>query len=175
MAHYAQIINNKVVNVIVLQDDDLKTLEILKKVEKGQWIQTSYNSKGGIHYLPDSNIPSGKDHLRYNYAIVGSVYDSEIDAFYLPEGPFPSWILNKKTYQWEAPISMPIDVVITGMWDEGTKSWETVPSPYPSWICVNNTWQPPIPAPAETGWEWDELDRMWYKAHPLVPDAEEEQ
>lgn len=174
MAHYAQIINNIVQQVVVIKDNDTKTLDSLKEHLGGQWIQTSYNSFGGVHYDSITKEPDNKNHIRYNFAGIGHVYDPENDAFYYPEPPFPSWTLNKTTYTWAAPIPIPTDVVTTGRWNEETQLWETIPSPYPSWICVNNTWQPPISAPAETGWDWDEEDKIWYKAHPLVPDIKEE-
>jgi hypothetical protein len=173
MAHYAQIIENKVKQIIVLKDNDTKTLQSLKNVHGGEWIKTSYNTRGGVHY-DKNNKPDGGLALRYNFACIDCAYDSEADAFYDDKQPFPSWTLSKETYLWNAPVPMPTNIVVLN-WNEETKSWITQPSPYPSWICVNNTWQPPIPKPEKIGWDWDEEDKIWYKANPLVPDAEEEQ
>lgn len=76
----------------------------------GEWIQTSYNTHGGIHYEPNSQTPredqSGA--LRYNYAGIGYIYDKEADAFYEPQ-PYPSWILDTTTYRWNAPVAYPTD------------------------------------------------------------------
>ena len=34
----------------------------------GTWKQTSFNSRNGVHYLPNSWTPSGLPHLRFNFA-----------------------------------------------------------------------------------------------------------
>ena len=51
MAHFALVENNLVVKVIVAEQEYINTLE-------GTWVQTSYNTRGGIHYQPDTNTPS---------------------------------------------------------------------------------------------------------------------
>jgi len=171
MAHYAQIDNNNiVVQVIKTNDNQQNTEQWLVETYGGKWIETSYNTKGNVHYAPNTNIPDGGVALRYNYAGVGYVYDQKADAFYDPNPPYPSWKLNKKTYTWVAPVKQPKNSVISG-WNETTQSWETVSSPYPSWIIVNGSWTSPTPQPALIGWTWDEDDKMWYRTGPLVPDV----
>ena len=114
MSHFAQIENGIVINVIVAEQDYIDTIS-------GTWVQTSYNTRGGIHYVPNSSPPVADDGiaLRYNFAGIGSNYDSTVDAFYGPQ-PLPSWILNTTTYLWEPPVPMP---TIGGpySWDETTK------------------------------------------------------
>lgn len=117
MAHFAKInFNTKLVErVIVAEQDYVNNLP-------GIWIQTSYNTRGGVHYLPDSNIPS-KDQskaLRKNYAGVGYTYDFVRDAFIAPS-PYPSWILNETTCVWESPIPRPTDRHY--LWDEENQQW----------------------------------------------------
>lgn len=107
MAHYAKIENDIVTNVIVAEEDFIQTLE-------GEWIQTSYNTKGGIHLL--DGIP-----LRKNYAGIGNHYDRVRDAFYEPQ-PFPSWNLDEESCQWEAPVPYPTDGESYG-WDEENLDW----------------------------------------------------
>jgi hypothetical protein len=92
----------------------------------GTWLQTSYNTRGGVHYVPDSDTPSEDQSkaLRGNYAGIGYTYDQVNDVFYAPQ-PYPSWILNTQTYLWKAPVAMPK----TGGpydWDEATQSWVEV-------------------------------------------------
>lgn len=101
MAHYAQVINNIVHSVIVAEQDFIDTLP-----NPEQWIQTSYNTRGGVHYNSETNEPSEDQSkaLRYNYAGIGFIYDSTHDAFYAPE-PEPingeTYILNLNTFTWE--------------------------------------------------------------------------
>ena len=81
MAHYAKVVNGIVTKVIVAEADFFKTFV---DDTAGAWIQTSYNTRGGIHYEPNSNTPSSDQSkaLRKNYAGVGFTYDSDNDAFY---------------------------------------------------------------------------------------------
>ena len=84
------------------------------------WIQTSYNTSGGVHKL-------GGTPLRGNYAGLGMVYDEDNDIFRIKQ-PYASWTLNTTTANWEAPIPRPStqtdgkDDVYT--WNESTKAWE---------------------------------------------------
>ena len=121
MSHFAQIENGIVVNVIVAEQDYINTAS-------GTWVQTSYNTLGGVHYIPDSFPPVADNGipLRYNYAGIGFIYDSKADAFYAPQ-PFPSWTLNKMTYTWEPPVPMPIDGIYD--WNEINKSWIKIDLP----------------------------------------------
>jgi len=117
MAHFAKIENNIVTQVIVAEQDFIDTQE-------GTWVQTSYNTKGGIHYQPDTNIPSANQSkaLRKNYAGIGYTYDSTRDAF-IPPKPYQSWILNETSCLWEAPISYPTDGNDYG-WNEQNQQWD---------------------------------------------------
>lgn len=89
----------------------------------GAWLQTSYNTRGNIHYGQDGQ-PDGGVALRKNYAGVGYSYDAQADAF-IPQKPFDSWVLNESTYLWEAPVAMPTDGKPYA-WDEATQSWKEV-------------------------------------------------
>jgi hypothetical protein len=92
------------------------------------WVQTSYNTRSGLHYSAETNEPDGGVALRGNYAGNGYVYDAELDAFYTPS-PFPSWVLNTTTFTWEAPTTMPTEEGKSFVWDEDTTSWtEVVPA-----------------------------------------------
>ena len=111
MSHYAKVLNGIVTQVIVAEADFFNTFI---DTSPGEWIQTSYNTLGGVHTL-------GGTPLRGNYAGIGYTYDREHDVFYAPQ-PFPSWTLNQTTWTWESPIPYPNDD-IRYAWDETTKTW----------------------------------------------------
>jgi|SRR5210317_1093998 hypothetical protein len=121
MAHFAKVVSGKVDQVIVAEPD---FFDSFVDSSPGEWIQTSYNTRGGVHYDPETNEPDGGEQLRYNFAGVGYNYDAQADAFYAPQ-PFPSWILNTESYIWEAPTSMPDDGN-RYTWNEETTSWDQV-------------------------------------------------
>ena len=117
MSHFAKLnANNVVTNVIIAEQDFIDTQE-------GTWIQTSMNTRGGIHRL-------GGTPLRKNYAGVDYTYDTAKDAFYEPK-PYASWTLNNTTCHWEAPIAH-LDNNKAYYWDEdlyqsdNTKGWVEV-------------------------------------------------
>jgi hypothetical protein len=128
MAHYAKVNNGKVEQVIVAEVEFFNTFV---DSSPGTWLQTSYNTRGGIHYEPNSNNPSSDQSkaLRKNYAGIGYSYDQARDAF-IPPKPFNSWILNENTCGWEAPVAMPeltqeqIDNKNYYAWNESIINWE---------------------------------------------------
>jgi hypothetical protein len=90
MAHFAEIDENNIVtNVIVAEQEFINTLS-------GTWIQTSYNTLGGVHRL-------GGTPLRKNYAGIGYTYDSVRDAFVAPKPVIENVIItfNEDTCQWD--------------------------------------------------------------------------
>lgn len=111
MAHFAKVTDGKVVQVIVAEPEFFETFV---DSSAGEWIQTSYNTHGGVHSL-------GGTPLRKNYAGVGFTYDRTRDAF-IPPQPFASWTLNVETCLWDAPTPYPADGKIY-RWDEPTISW----------------------------------------------------
>ena len=89
-------------------------------------IQTSYNTRGGVHYDPNTGEPDGGVALRGNYAGIGYVYDAVHDVFY-PSKPFPSWTLNTKTWSWDPPVPMPQPVEgKQPQWNEETQNWDFI-------------------------------------------------
>ncbi len=120
MSHFAKIESNIVTQVIVAEQDFIDTQE-------GTWVQTSYNTRGGVHYQPNTNTPSDDQSkaLRKNYAGIGYTYDSTKDAF-IPPKPFDSFTLNETTCLWEAPVSYPTDGEAY-VWNEDTQSWDSHP------------------------------------------------
>lgn len=121
MGHFAKVVDGKVTQVIVAEPEFFQTFV---DSSPGTWIQTSYNTRGNVHYKPDSNEPSGQPALRGNYAGIGFTYDSTHDVFYAPQ-PYASWVLNQDTWTWESPVPYPTDDKLYA-WDEATTSWKVV-------------------------------------------------
>jgi hypothetical protein len=117
MAHFAQLENNVVTQVIVVSNQDIldengqeseqKGIDFCSNLLGGTWKQTSYNGK-----------------IRKNYAGVGYTYDEGRDAFISPK-PFASWLLDETTAQWKAPVDYPTDDKLY-TWNEATTSWVEV-------------------------------------------------
>lgn len=118
MAHFAEIdSNNIVLRVIVVSNKDTADANGVEKESigaafcerllGGTWKQTSYNGN-----------------MRKNYAGIGYTYRADIDAF-VPPQPYPSWVLNTNTAQWEAPVPYPNDGKLYE-WNEQTQSWVEV-------------------------------------------------
>jgi hypothetical protein len=112
MAHFAQVKNGVVTQVIVAEQNFINTLP-----DSSDWVQTSYRTSGGQH-------PEGRP-LRKNYAGIGFLYDGV--GFYPPK-PYDSWSLNQDTYVWEAPTPYP-DTGRLYKWNEDTLSWDEIPTP----------------------------------------------
>ena len=118
MAHYAKVSNGVVTRVIVAEAEHFNNFV---DTEPGKWIQTSYNTRHGVHAL-------GGTPLRKNYAGVGYTYDSTRDAF-IPPKPFASWVLNEDTCIYDPPVAFPTGDSKSYIWDESvyqadnTKGW----------------------------------------------------
>lgn len=110
MSHFAKVLNGKVLQVIVAEQEFFDTFV---DSSPGDWIQTSYNTYGNQH-------PEGKP-LRGNYAGIDYIYDRTNDVFYAPQ-PYASWILNESTWLWQSPIPKPDDGK-DYVWDETTTNW----------------------------------------------------
>lgn len=123
MAHFAELdANNIVLRVVVVHNNELldngqeseaKGIAFCQSLFGGTWVQTSYNAN-----------------FRKNYAGVGFTYDATRNAF-IPPKPYPSWVLNESTCQWEAPVPYPTDVGTEEepkryIWDESTLSWKEI-------------------------------------------------
>ena len=123
MGHFAKVSNGIVTKVIVAESDFFNNFV---DDSPGKWIQTSYNTRGGVHYQPNTNEPSADQSkaLRKNYAGIGYTYDSTRDAF-IPPQPFNSWTLNEDTCLWESPVPYPTDGKLY-RWNEEILNWEEV-------------------------------------------------
>ena len=120
MSHFAKVENGLVVQVIVAEQDFINSGLVGPASE---WVQTSYNTRGGVHYGEDGQ-PDGGAALRGNYAGIGYTYDSTHDVFYAPQ-PYPSWTLNNTTWMWEPPVPYPTDDKMY-QWNEEARNWVEV-------------------------------------------------
>jgi hypothetical protein len=88
MSHWAEIDkDNKVIRVLVGDNNEPDEGEGFMKSLGGTWVKTSYNGT-----------------MRKNFAGIGYTYDSNKDAFIAPK-PGNDWIFNEETCQWELPIN----------------------------------------------------------------------
>ena len=126
MPYFAKVENGIVTDVIRIIQDELNTGLWGDPV---QWVETSYNTHGGIYYKPNVYplTPSiiQAQALRANYAGIGFTYDAVNDVFYAPQ-PFPSWTIGPPTWIWQPPVAYPNDGKIY-TWDEATQSWVEIP------------------------------------------------
>ena len=119
MSHFAKVIDGIVETVHVVEQD---YIDSGKLGDPNNWIQTSYNTRVGVHYAPNSNEPDGGIALRKNFASIGDTYDQIRDAFISPD-PYPSWELDEDTCLWNPPTPYPEDGKFY-KWDEDTTSWK---------------------------------------------------
>ena len=105
MSYFAQVENGLVTSVISASQD---VIDSGLFGDPSQWIQTSYNTYGNVHYAPsppaEPMTPDGGVPLRGNYAGLGYTYESVNDVFYAP-CPGPGYTLNTSTWLWDPPLS----------------------------------------------------------------------
>ena len=104
MAHYAKIVDAKVINVITAEESFFDTFY---DDAAGLWLETKMDGS-----------------IRKNYAGIGFSYDATRDAF-IPPQPYPSWTLNEDTCLWECPVAYPNDDKIYE-WNEDNQEWELI-------------------------------------------------
>lgn len=113
MAHFAQIVGDEVVRVVVISNADIKDEHGVEQEQLGidlcnqlvgaaKWVQTSFNNN-----------------FRKIYGQPGIKYNETKDVFYNPVGPYPSWVLDDN-YDWIAPVPQPEEPCL---WDESLLSW----------------------------------------------------
>lgn len=126
MAHFAKVDANNVVTEVLVIDQT--------EVDTGNWgdpatfFQCSYNTRGGIYYIPNTNTPDPDQSKAFkkNYPGIGWSWlpNGPDGAGFAPPQPYPSWVLNSFSYLWEAPVPMPTpNNPPFYHWDEATLSW----------------------------------------------------
>ena len=112
MSHFARIDDDNIVVEVIVADKS--AIDSGAFGDTSKWIQTSYNTYGGEHIL-------GGEPLRKNYARIGMLYDSKLDAFILPQ-PYPSWTLDEAIGGYVPPVAYPHDGNMY-QWDESNQTW----------------------------------------------------
>ena len=120
MSHFAHLNSLRVVDQVITAEQEF--VDGLPDPEN--WIQTSYNTIGGVHVDPETRIPDGGQALYKNYAGIGYSFDGV--GFAAPQ-PFASWTLDAETYQWTPPMPMPDDGKAYA-WFEEAKQWISIPA-----------------------------------------------
>ena len=111
MSHFAKVENGIVTQVIVADQD------FINNHCNGTWVQTSYNTRGNVHYGQNGK-PDGGVALRGNFAGIGYTYDATNDVFYSPR-PYASHTLSKENWNWVCPLDAP-----TGDENEFSYTWD---------------------------------------------------
>jgi hypothetical protein len=114
MAHFAKVTDGIVTQVIVAEPEFFETFV---DTSPGEWIQTSYNTYGGVHKL-------GGTPLRKNFAGIGYTYNAQEDCF-VPPKPYASWTLDTNTCLWQPPVAMPTDDKMY-RWNETAQAWDEI-------------------------------------------------
>jgi len=111
MAHYAFLDENNIVTEVIVGIDET---ELIEDLDPETWYG---NFRGQVCKRKSYN-----GNIRKNYAGIGMLYDSILDAFISPK-PFDSWLLDDETCLWQAPIPYPNDG-LTYFWNEEELDWE---------------------------------------------------
>lgn len=122
MAHFASLNSDNIVTDVIAVDNTVITDDQGQEQEAlgikfcqnlfgddTQWVQTSYNNN-----------------FRKRYAGIGFKYEADLDAF-IPPKPYPSWLFNEDTLDWDPPVPMPDDELPTGsyyVWSEQAMNWQ---------------------------------------------------
>lgn len=117
MSHFAKVIGGIAVDVIVTEQSFIDSGLVGPATD---WVRTSYNTRGGVHYGQDGK-PDSAVALRANYVSIGDTYDVASDVSFSPQ-PFPYWTIRAPTWLWQPPAFYPIDGN-DYVWDERTGCW----------------------------------------------------
>jgi hypothetical protein len=130
MSQFAQIDENSIVRRVLVIDQ--AEIDTGSWGDPATWVQTSYNTHGGVYYTPNTNTPDPDQSkaFRKNFAGIGFTWlpnGPEGGGFASPS-PYPSWVMNSFSYLWESPVPMPEpNSPPYYTWDEATVSWVIVP------------------------------------------------
>ena len=122
MGSFAKVLDGEVVTVIRAEPEYMENDFV--DDSPGEWVQCSYNTRGGIHYTNKTGKPSSDQSkaLRKNYPSAGWKYDGT--GFYQPK-IYDSWTLNNDTYEWEPPVEPPSDMLgFNYNWNEEDQTWD---------------------------------------------------
>jgi hypothetical protein len=115
MAYFARVVGGQVVKVHVLADAVIIDGNGVEQETLGQAFLAElwgYEPSELVQCFYDGNG-------RQFYPAPGHSYDLARGAF-IPPNPYPSWILNDKTLNWDAPTPKPDGEYV---WDEQAGDW----------------------------------------------------
>jgi|TARA_B100000029_G_scaffold477777_1_gene523209 hypothetical protein len=93
MAYFAKIDENNIVVRVSVVNDSIAT-------DEAAGITFLKQHHGNDTNWKQTFIEGGE---RKNYAGIGFTYDDSRNAF-IPEKPYPSWVINETTCLWESPV-----------------------------------------------------------------------
>ena len=102
MAYFAQIVDDIVTDVIVVNDDIADGAQFAHDLLGGVWAETYFDTAGK------------------NFASKGYAYDAINQNFIAPQ-PYPSWTLDSDDI-WQAPVAQPPAPPVT-TWSEQLQRW----------------------------------------------------
>lgn len=135
MAHFAQVDDNNVVLQVLVIDQEMINTGLWG--DPAKWVQTSYNTRGGVYYIPNTNTPDPDQSkaFRKNFAGVGFTWlpNGPEGGGFAPPKPYASWVMDSFSYLWEAPVPYPSEPfpehVLYYVWDEPSLTWTPVVVP----------------------------------------------
>ena len=186
MAHFAEIDENNIVKrVLVVPDSQQHRGHDFLHTELrlgGTWIQTSYNTRGGVHYteVPAGTRPS-KDFVMVDILSSGSLSTRN---FVLSAGPLSSVPISAISLVHVAS-AIPTQVTVYALSADNkphlrynyagigytydlTADAFYAPQPFLSWSLNTTTylWEPPVPYPTDNKvYTWDEVNKLWVESN----------
>lgn len=155
MGHYAKVRQGKVIQVIVAEASFFNNFV---DSSPGKWIKTSYNTRNGVHYQPNSNTPSpivyfDNSGSRFNNESSASAYATASGSLPITASDTSKTLALRGNY---AGIGYEYDSTLDAFF---------APQPYNSWVKDTGSfsYQAPIAYPSgdATGsytgsYEWSE-------------------
>lgn len=124
MAHFAQLDeNNKVVQVLVVSNDDIQNLPFPESEAVGVEFLNSF--------LPPATYKqtSYNNNFRMLYAGIGYTFMPDVGehGVFAPPKPYDYFVLDVDKREWVPDVPYPSDGFDYG-WDDATRSWVKLPS-----------------------------------------------
>ena len=159
MASFAKLDENNVVTAVVAVKNDVITdengieqenlgIEFLRNLynePNAKWVQTSYNTKLGVHEL-------GGTPLRMNFAEIDGTYDEERDMF-IGSRPGVNYVVDYTYGTWKPTVGVP--TVLEYEENGETKSWHVY------FEDENARWLGFKEVDQETSHVWNETTSTW--------------
>jgi hypothetical protein len=117
--YFAILDDNNIVTDVILLDvaDEAEGIAQARTVKDNQSLTV-------VETFPDASNTA----TRYNYAGIGSIWDSENQAFHRPQ-TYASWTLDSN-YIWQPPVARPTSYILEDntylimQWNESEQRWD---------------------------------------------------